>query len=139
MTRGEFVRRLLKELDAPVTLHNRRALHAQMQSEGGSAAWNPFNTTWHLPGATDYNSVHVKNYPSFEDGMKATVLTLKQDQYGYPRIISALRANRPARDTIKIIGESAWGTGAVLLAEVFGWIAKVSGVLSTLERKQVAS
>lgn len=137
MTRGQFAYHVLKGIGAPNTLHNRRALQAQMQSEGGSARWNPFNTTQEMVGATDYNWVGVKNYVSAEQGIAATVKTLQYRDYR--RVRHALIANYPARKTVRLIGESPWGTGGGLLREVFQWIARVSWVLRWLERKPVAS
>jgi len=86
-TRGQFARALLPKVGAKVTTHNMRALMAWMQAEGDAGRFNPLNTTHAMPGATDFNSVGVKNYASFEDGVKATAETLnygaQRGLYGY--------------------------------------------------------
>lgn len=60
-----------------------------MAKEGTNAGNNPLATTLPWAGATDFNSVGVKNYPSFNDGVAATAQTLRT---GYPAITGDLRA-----------------------------------------------
>lgn len=52
--------------------------------------FNPLNTTLSAPGATDYNSVGVKNYVSEAQGLAATAGTLLGGRYS--DIVSALRS-----------------------------------------------
>jgi hypothetical protein len=115
MNRGQFVTEVLKALDAPVTKHTRRALQAQLQTEGGSAKYNPFNTTLKMPGSTDYNKiapgVAVQNYTSAAQGIAATVKTLHGASHGYERIVRRLRKNAFAIAICMAIVESDWGTG----------------------------
>lgn len=118
-TRGEFARALLPRIGAEVTTHNMRALMAWMQAEGDAGRFNPLNTTLPLPGATEFNSVGVKNYASFNDGVRATAETLNygasRDLYGYRPIRSALIHNLPAWRTLRAVEASAWGTGGLAL------------------------
>lgn len=51
--------------------------------EGSSATYNPMDTEEPSDGATDYNSVGVKNYPSLEAGVAATVATIRNGVYPY--------------------------------------------------------
>jgi hypothetical protein len=142
MTRGEFARRVLEsaKLHAPVTIHTRRALQAEMQAEGGSARFNPFNTTRRLPGSSNYNSVGVQNYASPQQGIEATVLTLMENQPGYARIRKRLRSNASAPEILKAIGESSWGTDGKLALAVLDDIRhdRAPNRLTELEQRRVA-
>lgn len=116
-TREDFARAVLRELGAPATKRNLWALVSWMQAEGGSAAFNPLNTTEDMPGATDYNWVGVKNYVSFDQGVEATVKTLTygadRDLYGYKPIRRRLRRNAWAFWTLRAVEASIWGTGGL--------------------------
>lgn len=118
-TRLAFAQALLAEIGAPDTERNRWALVSWMQAEGSAARFNPLATTQDYPGATDFNSVHVKNYVSLADGVAATAKTLNygadRDLYGYRPIRRRLRENAWARNTLKAVEESAWGTGGLAL------------------------
>jgi hypothetical protein len=119
-TRGQFARALLPKIGAEVTTHNMRALMAWMQAEGDAGRFNPLNTTHDMPGATDFNSVGVKNYASFNHGVAATAETLNygadRDLYGYSAIRRRLHLNRAAYRTLLAIERSAWGTGGLAMA-----------------------
>lgn len=118
-TRGEFANAFLKEIGAPVTRRNRRALLAWMQAEGDAGRFNPLNTTHEAPGASDFNWVGVKNYVNFGQGVWATAETLNygadRDLYGYKPIRARLRGNKPAWRTLQAVEHSQWGTGGLAL------------------------
>jgi len=107
----KFYEELLKKVDAPVTDENLKFFYAWRQSEGKAGKNNPFNTTKKMPGAWNFNSVGVKHYPSKEDGMEATVKTLKNGYYNC--ILNGLRnnigANRISTECISDL--KTWGTG----------------------------
>jgi hypothetical protein len=92
---------------------------AWMQAEGDAGRFNPLNTTHSMPGATNFNSVGVKNYASFEDGVTATAETLnygaRRGLYGYHGIRHCLHTNAPARRTLAAVERSEWGTGGLAL------------------------
>lgn len=111
--------RLLRKLHAPNSTQNRRLLRAWARAEGGTARYNPLNTTEPWAGATDYNSAGVKNYPSGADGIAATYLTLVNGHY--IGIVNSLRAGRMTAQ--RIVERNAaefdtWGTGSNLILEV---------------------
>jgi hypothetical protein len=111
LTDGNFYEKLLTELGAPVTDENLKFLYAWRQSEGKAGKFNPFNTTQGMPGATNFNSVGVKNYLTIDDGMDATLKTLKNGRYNC--IVNGLKNNIGAK---KISGNcisdlKTWGTG----------------------------
>jgi hypothetical protein len=126
-TRGEFAKALLPAIGAPVTKRNMWALLAWMQAEGGEAKNNPLNTTEEWPGATIYNWVGVKNYPSFKDGVAATARTLnygaEHRRYGYAAIRKRLRNDAWAYNTLRAVEASDWGTGGLAL-RCLPWVKK---------------
>jgi hypothetical protein len=103
-----FYALVLSGLGAPINQVNLGVLRAWQKAEGGSASWNPFNTTKTAPGATAYNSNNghpVRNYTSESQGVAATVATLKLGYY--KAIVAALKAsNAPA--AIAAIVASPW-------------------------------
>lgn len=115
MTRNEWLRDFYGALSVPHTTRNARAGIAWMQTEGGSARWNPLNTTKRMPGSTDYNSVGVQNYPDFDTGLAATLSTIRELGHGYETILKRLHASARPRRTCKAIDSSAWGTGGLIL------------------------
>ena len=105
----EFYKAVLTGVGAPVTNNNLLYLYAWRQAEGGSAAFNPFNTTQKALGATNYNKVGVKNYTSAQQGINATVKTLLNGRYS--DIISSLKADAAPSQTADALVASPWGTG----------------------------
>lgn len=89
---------------------------AQARAEGGSASFNPWNTTEPWPGSTPYNDnvPPVRNYPSARAGIAATVATLRNGHY--PDMMRLYR--KPGRLTAREIVNACardfdtWGTGA---------------------------
>jgi hypothetical protein len=94
-------------------------LVAWQRAEGSAAAYNPLATTEDWPGATCFNARPcVKNYPSYDDGLAATVQTLASDHPGYAEIVHGIQTNNPDL-VLAGIAVSPWGTSAVLAAEVY--------------------
>jgi hypothetical protein len=79
-----------------------------IESEGSNAAANPLDTEQPWPGATNYNSVGVKNYPSTTAGWAATITTLHNGFY--PELLHVLRDPINADETIAAIHASPWGS-----------------------------
>lgn len=106
-------RAVLKAVGAPATPTNVRFLDLWQRAEGGAAAANPLNTTQPAAGATDYNSVHVRNYPDAATGIRATAQTLLNGRYG--PIVEGLRGGASLVDLARAVAASPWGTGAGVL------------------------
>ena len=109
ITDKNFYERLLTELGAPVTSENLKYLYAWRQAEGKGGRYNPFNTTWKRPGSTKMNSVGVQHYTSLEDGMVATLKTLRNGYYDC--IVNGLKNDIGASEIAKCPSLKTWGTG----------------------------
>lgn len=97
----------------PTGKETTRMFHAWAQAEGGTAQWNPLNTTEPMVGASDYNSVHVKNYPSPIAGISATALTLALEPYR-SLWLDLQHGGYTAEQYVKRSAHcfNTWGTGA---------------------------
>lgn len=108
-----WARAVLVAMRFPVTADNVAAVTAWEMAEGGhwynTAYFNPLNTTQGMPGATVFNSVGVKAYTSWRQGLQATMITLKNGYYG--GILDALRRGNDASAVAAAVGASPWGTG----------------------------
>jgi murein DD-endopeptidase MepM/ murein hydrolase activator NlpD len=107
-----FYAKLLENLGAPVSEENLKFLYAWRQSEGKAGKFNPFNTTYKMPNATDFNSVGVKNYQTLQDGMVATIKTLKNGRYNC--IVDGLKNDIGAANIAKCESLKTWGTGELV-------------------------
>jgi len=85
-----FARSVLATIGAPQSQANINSIMGWIQREGGGGANNPLNTTLPMPGATNFNSVGVKNYGSVSVGILATAKTLLGGNYS--QIVAALRS-----------------------------------------------
>lgn len=102
-----------------------RFLDAWATAEGGTARWNPLNTTLDLPGATDYNSAGVKNYTRPTWGVCATALTLTGPDAGplfYPKLLGHFQAAAGAYTAEQIVADCdadirRWGTDPAAISE----------------------
>lgn len=109
---GRWAELLLGRLEAPICGDNLTVLVAWQAAEGTAAVHNPLATTHDYPGATDFNTVGVKHYPSLEAGLDATIETLHgPEAYGYGAILAALRSCAAAMTTAQAINASSWCRG----------------------------
>lgn len=78
-----FFDAVMQKLGVSPTAEKRRFFRAWQQAEGTNAKYNPLATTKNInaSGQTNFNSVGVKNYPTEDDGIAATVATLNLDNY----------------------------------------------------------
>lgn len=111
-----FAKDVLKGIGAPVTASNIQAMLNWEQGENTKARHNPLATTkTGYKGATPFNTFgdkgqyHVWNYTSHEQGVKATVDTLKLGHY--KEIVSLLKEGDVPWEKIRAsIKNSPWGT-----------------------------
>jgi hypothetical protein len=105
---------LARALHISLTPEVARFLSAWQRAEGGHASYNPFNTTQGAPGASRYNPIGVRNYPSAQAGIQATVQTLLSGRYA--PIVNLLRSGHAsAHDLAAAVEHSPWGTGGGVL------------------------
>lgn len=114
----EWAYMLLVRLNVPRSLSNMRVIYSWQfwESGGGGGKFNPLNTVQPWPGATDENSVGVKNYQTFEDGINATYTVLQNQPY--VGIIAQLAKGNDAGALIKSITSSIWGTTKLELRDM---------------------
>lgn len=104
----------LERLGVPRTGENVRAMLAWQQAEGTRARFNPLATTQGgFDGATRFNSVGVKNYASYEDGLAANVKAITNGRYG--NILAALQRGDSAMAVAEAIQQSPWGSGDLVV------------------------
>ena len=109
MNRGEFTRAVLIKLNAPVDGARIQFGVAWAAYENTEALNNPWATTEPWAGATEFNSVGVKNYPTFIAGVDATVQTLLLSYYSH--LVSMLRdPNASVRSLLNALDASPWGS-----------------------------
>jgi len=77
----KFINSLLSGVGLPTTYSNQWFCTQWLRAENTSAKFNPLATTQGMPNATDFNSVKVRNYVDFNQGVEATVKTLKNSYY----------------------------------------------------------
>lgn len=118
---------MLAMIGAPRRHENLRLLAAWSQAEGGTARWNPLNTTRYEPDytGTDYNGAGVRQYTSPIAGVCATVLTLiGRDSTGklrYGGIIADLQAGQKTAEQIvtdRAAQFQIWGTSPQTISDV---------------------
>ena len=114
---------ILTGVGAPVTKENMKFMYGWRQAEAAKAAFNPFNTTKKKEKSTFYNCLSrkdgkcaggVRNYSSQQEGIDATIETLKLSYYscitnGLKNDIGAKKIARQCKDALK-----TWGTGELV-------------------------
>jgi hypothetical protein len=81
-----------------------------------AARFNPLATKHELPGATNYNSVGVKDYPDPATGIQATIRTIKNGHY--PHIVEGLTTNKP-EVALNHTELGIWGTGGGCVERIY--------------------
>ena len=114
-----FYERLLENLGAPITDENLKFLYAWRQAEGSGGRYNPFNTTHGMPGDTKINSHGVRSYKNIEDGMIATIKTLKNGRYDC--IVNGMINDIGAANIASCKSLKTWGTGDLVAKVVRGY------------------
>ncbi len=119
----EVYEAILTGVGAPITKENMKFMYAWRQGESAKAAFNPFNTTKKKEKSTFYNCLSrkdgkcvggVRNYSSQQEGIDATIETLKLSYYscitdGLKNDIGAKKIARQCKSALK-----TWGTGELV-------------------------
>jgi hypothetical protein len=113
LTYERWAAQLLARLGAPGCSENITALVTWQAAESTVAAYNPLATTHDEPGATSMNSVGVRNYMSLDQGIDATIATMRDGSptYGYGFILDSLASCGSADRTADAINASSWCSG----------------------------
>jgi hypothetical protein len=110
VTYPQWAALFLARIGAPVCGNNLVTVVAWQAQEGTRAAWNPLATTRGMPGSTRFNSHGVQNYASLEEGLQATLLTLRNgwSGFGYAPIVASLQQCAPPQIAANAIRASRW-------------------------------
>lgn len=136
---------VLRKLNAPVVDETVQLLIAWAHGENTTARFNPLATTTKRPGSTDFNHNNgfpVQNFVTYEDGLSATVQTLRNGHY--PTILGGLMAGDATRALSAPHEFDVWGTGGAHVARLFpsvvaDWPDSGSWVPPSLKGGTVAS
>lgn len=108
----QFSKDVLSRIGAPHTEQNLAVMQAWIKAEGTRAQFNPLATTRRAEGATNFNSVGVKNFVSYEQGVETTVGAITNGLYDH--VIAALRRGNDAFAVADAIANSKWGSGSLV-------------------------
>ena len=86
-TRAQYALAVLRQGGYATSESHVAALVCGMTAEDSEAKWNPLDTEMDAPGASDYNSAGVKDYPTIEVGLDAVVRTLALAPYAQLRAL----------------------------------------------------
>jgi len=118
----DFYKKVLEGIGASWNTKTKLMMYSWRRAEGGACKNNPFNSKQKLEGVktTCCNSECVKNYPTKEDGIKATITSLIDgtDIYNYDKIINALKNNN-SKSFFNAIKNSSWGTDGELAETIY--------------------
>lgn len=115
VTRAEWAGAFLDRIDKPRTTENLVAVLTWIRSEFGGAQpipadWNPLATTFDLEPNTKFNSVGVRNYHDFPQGVEACGHTLENGARGYDAVLGLLARGDDPEGVVDAIRASAWGS-----------------------------
>jgi peptidoglycan hydrolase CwlO-like protein len=125
ITFGEWAEAFLGALGAPVSRPNQVAVVAWQTAEYTEATWNPLATTYAMPDTTVFNSHGVRNFNSKEQGIEASIRTLRRPNRSYEPVIANLMAGTDAMATARAINASMWCRGCANGNYVIGLIPAV--------------
>jgi hypothetical protein len=123
-----WIERLRTILEIPAIHETYRFFEAQGLAEGGTATWNPLNSTNHVSSTegpwqgSDYNNIGVCNYNKAYRGIIATADNLMDTKY--QTLINTLRSAKAndltAEDIVNQCSSEirTWGTNPTLMLEV---------------------
>lgn len=109
-TRGAWANDFLKALgNTAPSEDTQKLVAAWTRAENTLAKYNPLATTFSTDTSTKFNSAGVKNYPTREEGIRASVQTLQGNHAGYSELLQGLVTNDPRR-ALASGGFDTWGS-----------------------------
>jgi peptidoglycan hydrolase CwlO-like protein len=131
---GVWAASFLNKIGAPTCFDNLVVMVAWQVQEGTQAAWNPLATTYPMQGATNFNSIGVKNYISLDQGLEATQRTLGVNAYGYPAVVADLHRCPDSMVTARAVNASSWCRGCTSGRYLTGLIPTVEAHYETYSK-----
>lgn len=119
VTETNVFQKILEGIGAPISDENIKFMVAWSQAEGKGGKYNPLNTTHEMPGSISINNHGVKSYRTLEDGIIATIKTLKNGRYNC--IINGLVNDIGADKIAKCESLKTWGTGDLVSKVIAGY------------------
>lgn len=145
-----WIPNVLLAVGAPFSADNRDFLNAWWAWEGGnggpnkniypSAKYNWLNSMTPVLGSSNFNSVGVQNYPTYLQGIYATVKTLKDPKYY--NLLHALKAGNPMSTSWRkgvSAGLSTWVSGKPDSEEGLAYAKRVIDLALVYRKKRLAS
>lgn len=125
----KWIERLCAILEIPVNHQIVRFFTAWGRAEGGSATWNPLNTTNHVQSkahgnwqTNDYNTTTVANFNHPWQGVLATADTMEQDVFHSLAVsLRQAKANGATAEQLVSANSAAiktWGTNPQTMLDV---------------------
>jgi len=130
----DFYKGILSGIGAPVTPENMKFLYAWRKAESTKARNNPFATTkkGFNGKSVSSSSAGVKNYRTPQDGIDATVATLKNGHYNC--IVDGLKNNIGAANIAKCGSDlKTWGTGDLVSNVIKGGVSQPPKINNTTD------
>jgi hypothetical protein len=86
-------------------------MKAWRQHEGGTASWNPLNTTLKKINSKPYNSTNVQSYSDRQTGIRATIETLSISKYiDVIKSIKNIKNENDINKAMVSVNNSPWGS-----------------------------
>lgn len=120
-SRAQWAKDFLTAGGYPISTQNIQAVEAWQQAENTKAGNNPLATTQKMSGSSAFNQnggFPVQNYTDYNQGIDATVHTVKQSNF--KPISDALMAGNDPLAVGNAISQSQWGTGRGVLDVLHG-------------------
>jgi hypothetical protein len=109
MNRGEFGRECFKRVSVPANGKTLTFFVAWCAFENTQALNNPCATEERFGNSTDFNSAGVQNYPTWQDGVDAWVLTITNGFYN--NLLKVLRKSTSTpRAMLNALDNAPWGS-----------------------------
>lgn len=109
MNRGEFGRECFKRVSVPPNGKTLTFFVAWCAFENTMALNNPCATEKHYGNSYDFNSAGVQNYPTWQDGVDAWVLTIENGYYD--NLLKVLRKSTSSpRAMLNALDNAPWGS-----------------------------
>ena len=118
----EMYKKILSGIGAEWNPKTKLLMYSWRRAESGTCKNNPFNTKQKVSNVitTCCNKECVKNYPTVESGVKATVDTLinGKELYNYDDIIEGLKTSN-SKLFFNGLKNSSWGTSGELAEKIY--------------------